>query len=178
MPGKKSKKPDKQRKRTAEAPLHERQKMISAPLEEDLRDELGRRNLPLRSGDEVEILRGDHRGTTDEVREVNLNDLKVTLEDLKEEKVDGTEIRPQIDPSNLRIIEPDLSDPEREEIVKRSGGEVKEELKREEEEVEEVEEEEEVEVEEGFKCDICGKVFDSKRGLSIHKGKSHPEYMK
>lgn len=178
MTQRKSKKPSKQRKRTAKSPLHERQKMISAPLEKDLREELGRRNLPLRSGDEVEVLRGDHRGTTDEVREVNLDDLKVTLEDFKEEKVDGTEIRPQIDPSNLRIIEPDLSDPEREEIVKRAGGEVKEELRREEEEEEVEEEEIEEEREEGFKCDICGKVFDSKRGLSIHKGKSHPEYMK
>lgn len=175
MAANKSKKPDKQRKKLAEEPIHRRRKRAAAPLEKDLREELGRKNLPLRSGDEVEVSRGDHAGATSEVRKVDLKNLRVTLEDVKGEKVDGTEIHPEIDPSNLKIIEPDLSDREREKIVERAGGEVREEFKEvEEEEVEEVEEE----VEEGFKCEVCGDLFDSKRGLNIHKGKVHPEYMK
>jgi large subunit ribosomal protein L24 len=171
-----TKDPTKQRRQRKDAPIHRRQKLVTAPLEKGLRDELGRRNLPLRSGDEVEVVRGDFKGKTSDVRDVDLDDLKVTLEDVKREKVDGTEVRPKIDPSNLMIVEPDLSDPEREAIVERAGGKVKEEFKKKaEEEGEEIEEEEK---EEGFKCEICGNVYDSKRGLSIHKGKSHPEYMK
>lgn len=173
----KTRKPGKQRKRNAEAPMHRRQKKMSALLEKDLRKDLGRRSLPLKSGDGVRVMRGDFRNTEDEVRNVDLGKMKVTLEDLKKEKVDGTEVRPSLDPSNLIITEPDLSDEEREKIVKRSGGEVAEELKHSEEEREE-EEGEETEGEEGFKCEICGDTFDSKQGLSVHKGKAHPDYMK
>ncbi|MFP4116625.1 MAG: 50S ribosomal protein L24 [Candidatus Aenigmatarchaeota archaeon] len=172
----KTKKPDKQRKRAAEAPMHRRQKKVSAILEKDLRDDFGRRSLPLRNGDEVKVMRGDFKGKEDEVRGVDLKNMKVTLENLENEKVDGTEVRPKIDPSNLMILEPDLSDREREEIIKRSGGEVSEEFKKTEEE--EVEEEEEKTEEEGFKCEICGDTFDSKQGLNVHKGKAHPDYMK
>ncbi len=174
----KTKKPDKQRKRAAEAPLHRRQKKLSAILEKDLREDFGRRNLPLRSGDEVKVMRGDFKGKEDKVRDVDLNDTKVTLEDLEVEKVDGTEVRPKLDPSNLMILDPDLSDREREDIIKRSGGEVSEEFKKEKEEVEEEKEEEEEEEQEGFKCEICGDTFDSKQGLNVHKGKAHPDYMK
>lgn len=172
-----SSKPEKQRKKMSEAPAHKRQDMVSSILEKDLREEFGRRNLQLKSGDEVEVMRGDFKGETSEVRKVDLNDLKVTLEDVTKEKVDGTETRPKIDPSNLMIIEPDLSDPEREEIIERSGGEVKEEFKAPKEEEGE-EEEVEKEEEKGFKCDICGDSFDSKRGLNIHKGKAHPDHVK
>lgn len=176
----KTKKPGKQRKRNAEAPMHRRQKKMSALLEKDLREDLERRNLPLKSGDEVKVMRGDFKDTEDEIRDVDLGSMKVTLENLKKEKVDGTEVRPKLDPSNIMILEPDLSDREREEIVKRSGGEVAEELKHKEEEEteEETEEGEETEEEEGFKCEICGDTFDSKQGLSVHKGKAHPDYVK
>lgn len=173
----KSKKPGKQRKKIMNAPMHKRQKMMSALLEKDLRNDLNRRSLPLRSGDKVKVMRGDFKDAEDKVRNVDLDSLKVTLEDLKEEKVDGTEVRPKIDPSNLMIVEPDLSDKRREKIVERSGGEVAEELKKKEDEEPEEEPEEE-EKEEGFKCEICGDVFDSKRGLGVHKGRVHPEYMK
>ncbi len=173
----KSKKPKKQRKEAAMAPNHTRQKKVAAVLEPDLRKELGRRNLPLRSGDKVKVMRGDFSGTEDKIHSVNLKKLKVTLEDLKKENVGGMEVRPKIDPSNLMIIEPNLSDEKRGKIVKRSGGEISEELKHEKKE-ERMEEETKETEERGFKCEICGDTFDSKRGLSIHKGKAHPDYMK
>ncbi|MFP4115857.1 MAG: 50S ribosomal protein L24 [Candidatus Aenigmatarchaeota archaeon] len=171
-----SKKPKKQRKEVSRTPLHRRQRKVSALLERSLREEFDRRNLPLRSGDEVRIMKGDFKGTEDEVHEVDLRKQKVTLEDLNVEKVDGTEVRPKIDPSNLMILDPDLSDKMRSKIVERAGGEVSEEFT--EAESEEEEEEEEGKKEEGFRCEICGDVFDSKRGLNIHKGQKHPEYMK
>ena len=172
----KSKKPRKQRKENANVALHRRQKKVSVILEKDLRKEFERRNIPLKTGDEVRVMRGDFKGTEDEVRSVDLNNMKVTLENLEIEKVDGTEVRPKLDPSNLMIVEPDLSDEKRSKIIERAGGEISEEFKETEEEVEEEENEEETE--EGFKCEICGDVFDSKRGLSVHKGQKHPEYMK
>lgn len=162
------------------ATVHKKRRQVSVTLEAGLRDDFGKRSLPLRSGDEVEVMRGDWKGLTSDVREIDTKKGKVILEDLQEEKVDGTEVHPPVDPSNLRIVAPDLSDPMREKAIERSGGEVKEELKEveEEEEAEEEETEEEEKPEEGFQCEICGDTFTSKRGRNIHKGKSHPEYMK
>ncbi len=173
----KTKKPGKQRKMSLNAPMHKRQKKMRAVLEKDLREDFNKRSLGLKSGDEVKVMRGDFKDKESEVRDIDLKNLKVTLEDVKKEKVDGTEVRPKIDPSNLMIIDPDLSDKKREDIIKRSGGEVAEEFK----EVKEEEEGEDTETKEhaeGFKCEICGDVFDSKRGLGVHKGKAHPDYMK
>ncbi len=173
----KSKRPGKQRKGALESPMHRKQKMLSAVLEKSLREDLNIRSMQIRSGDKVKVMRGDERGKEDKVRKVDLKKRKVTLEDLKVEKVDGTEVRPYVDPSNLMILEPDMSDERRSKIVERAGGEVSEELKKEDEEEEEEKQAEEKE-KTGFKCEICGDVFDSKRGLSIHRGKSHPEYTK
>lgn len=182
-----TKKPSKQRKRRFESPKHRRQKMVTSLLSPELRDEFGRRSMPLRSGDEVRVMRGDFKGEESKVKDVDLKNLKVTLEDVKSEKVDGTEYNPKLAPSNLMIIDPDIQDRKREKIVERSGGEVKEEYKEadEEEIEEEVETEEsaeeemtEEEDESGFKCEICGEVYDSKQGLNVHKGKKHPEYNK
>lgn len=176
----KSKKARKQRRSAAEAPLHRKQKMVSAPLNDKLRRELGRRSMSLREGDKVKVMRGDESGTESKVKGVNLSKGRVTLEDAKKEKPDGTEVHTEFHPSNLMIVKPDLSDRAREKIVERVGGEVEEELKEREEEVEteEEEKEEEEQKKSGFKCEICGKTYDSKQGLNIHKGKSHPEHTK
>lgn len=178
-----TKDPKKQRKRRYNSPMHRRQKLVSSLLSSELREEFGRRNMPLRKGDEVKVMRGKFRGVESKVKSVDLNNLKVTLEDVKSEKVDGTETNPKLAASNLMIIDPKMQDRKREKIVERSGGVVKEEYKEPEEEEEEeevVEEAEEKEEEEisGFKCEICGETYDSKQGLNIHKGKKHPEYKK
>ncbi|MFB6361673.1 MAG: 50S ribosomal protein L24, partial [Halobacteriales archaeon] len=51
--------PRKQRKRMAEAPLHERHRQVRATLDEDLREEYDQRNVRVNAGDTVEVMRGD-----------------------------------------------------------------------------------------------------------------------
>ncbi|RLM56972.1 50S ribosomal protein L24 [Halobellus sp. Atlit-31R] len=109
-----TKQPRKQRTRTQNAPLHERQNQVRATLSDDLREEYGQRNVRVNAGDTVEVLRGDYAGTEAEVVEVDLRDATVHVEDVTVEKADGEEVPRPLDASNLRVTELDLEDERRE----------------------------------------------------------------
>ncbi|MFB6076432.1 MAG: 50S ribosomal protein L24 [Candidatus Aenigmatarchaeota archaeon] len=173
----KTKNPKKQRKQIYNRPHHMSHKDLSVNLSEELRDEFETRNISLREGDEVKVMRGDFKGKSGEVREIDRKGRKVKIDGVEREKTDGTEVHVPISPSNLMIIDPDMSDRMRRKVIERVGGEIEEEMMEEREEEEE-EKEEDKETEKGFKCEICGDVFDSKRGLSIHKSRKHKDYMK
>ena len=108
-----SKQPRKQRKALYNAPAHARGKHLSATLSKDLRADLGKRSLPLRSGDKVRVLRGDFKGHEGEVLTVDYGSYKVTIEDVTLAKPDGTSTFLPVDPSNLMIIDADLKDDRR-----------------------------------------------------------------
>jgi large subunit ribosomal protein L24 len=105
--------PRKQRKRTAEAPLHERHRQVRATLEEDLREEYDQRNVRVNAGDTVEVMRGDAAGESGEVVDVDLKAGTVSVEDVTIEKADGEEVPRPLDASNLRVTDLDLSDDRR-----------------------------------------------------------------
>ena len=108
-----SKQPRKQRKALYNAPAHARGKHLSASLCKDLREKLGTRSLPLRTGDKVTVLRGDFKGHEGEVLSVDYGSYKVTIEDVTLSKPDGTATFLPVDPSNLVIIDADLKDDRR-----------------------------------------------------------------
>lgn len=166
-----SKQPRKQRKKVYKAPLHRRQKLLVATLDKKLRKKFNKRSMPLRKGDKVEVLRGSFKGIRSNVRDVDLKRLKVTLEDVKREKVEGTEVHIFLNPSNLKIIDPDMSDKKRQKIVKRVKGEF---------EVKKKEKKKEVKKEKikGYKCPYCGKIFENKVELNEHVAKEHKKYVK
>ncbi|MFC6724052.1 50S ribosomal protein L24 [Halobium palmae] len=106
--------PRKQRNRKRDAPLHERQKQVRAPLSPELRDEYGRRNVRVNAGDTVEVLRGDFAGAEAEVARVDLSDEAVFVEEVVVEKADGEEVLRPLDASNVRVVDLDLEDERRE----------------------------------------------------------------
>ena len=108
-----SKQPRKQRKALYNAPAHARGKYLSATLSKDLRADLGKRTLPVRSGDKVRVLRGDFKGHEGEVLDVDYGSYKVTIEDVTLSKPDGTAVFLPVDPSNLMIIDADTKDDRR-----------------------------------------------------------------
>ncbi|MBE6498425.1 MAG: 50S ribosomal protein L24 [Methanobrevibacter sp.] len=108
-----SKQPRKQRKALYNAPAHARGKHLSASLSKDLREKVGKRSLPLRTGDKVRVLRGDFAGQEGEVLTVDYGSYKVTIEEVTLSKPDGTATFLPVDPSNLVIIDADLSDDKR-----------------------------------------------------------------
>ena len=74
--------PRKQRKARYTAPAHARGKHLSATLSKDLRADLGKRSLPVKSGDKVRVLRGDFKGHEGEVLTVDYGSYKVTVEEV------------------------------------------------------------------------------------------------
>ena len=77
------------------------------------RKDLGKRSLPVRSGDKVRVLRGDFKGHEGEILDVDYNSYKVTIEDVTLSKSDGTAVFLPVDPSNLMIIDADTKDDRR-----------------------------------------------------------------
>jgi large subunit ribosomal protein L24 len=115
----KSSQPRKQRKEMFNAPLHKRQKMIAAHLAKPLIKQFNRRSLPLRKGDEVKVMRGEHSGETGKVSKINLKRLKVYIENIKTKKVSGQEVQIPFHPSNIMITNPVIEDEKRKKILRR-----------------------------------------------------------
>lgn len=117
-----SKQPRKQRKYRYNAPMHERKKMVAAHLGKELRAKLStkKRNAPVHRGDKVKLMRGEKRGHTGKVIEVDLADLKVYVEGVAQRTAKGVEKLAPLDPSNLLIIEGDFTK-DRLAMVQRSG---------------------------------------------------------
>ena len=108
-----SSQPRKQRKYRANAPLHRRQRMLSAHLAKDLRQQLKRRSAPLRKGDEVKVMKGEHRGRYGKVEKTDLQGLRVMIDTIKARKASGEEVMISIDPSNLLITKLSAGDKRR-----------------------------------------------------------------
>jgi large subunit ribosomal protein L24 len=115
-----SKQPRKQRKYRYNAPLHVRQKFVSAHLAEALKTRFGKRSLPLRKGDEVKVMVGTKKGFRGKIERIDLKRSKIYIEGLNVKKVDGSEVLRAIEPSNLLLVEPKMDDKRRQMIVERS----------------------------------------------------------
>ncbi len=106
----KSKKPSKQRKRLFQAPLHRRIKIMSVHLSRELREKYGRRSFPIRVGDTVRVLRGDHKDTEGKVIRIDRKKYRVYIENIYRENSRGDRVYIPIHYSNLMIVDLDLSD--------------------------------------------------------------------
>ena len=114
-----SKKPRKQRKYRAKAPLHLRKKLISIHLSKDLIKKYGKRNMPTRKGDKVKILRGQFRKKDGKIERVDRKRNKIFVAGIELVKKDGSKALRPIDPSNVMIIELNLDDKKRKAKVER-----------------------------------------------------------
>jgi large subunit ribosomal protein L24 len=112
-------KPTKQRKKLFQAPDHVRYKLFAAPLSPELRASHGVKNLPVRSGDAVRIMRGDQKGFEGKITSVNRRKYRVFVEGLTREKVDGTAIFVPVHPSKVMITHLNLDDKWRKKILER-----------------------------------------------------------
>jgi len=110
--------PRKQRKRLYNAPAHLRHKLMAAPLSPELAAK-GAKTLPVRKGDTVRVVRGDHIGFEGKVNQVDLKRYRIFLEGLTREKVDGTNIFVSVHPSKVVIKKLKLDDKWRKAIVER-----------------------------------------------------------
>jgi large subunit ribosomal protein L24 len=125
----KSKKPRKQRKFLYQAPLHIRRKLMAAHLSKELIKKYKTRSIPLRKGDEVEIMRGEFKGKRGKVAKVDLKKYRIYVEGITRKKSIGTQALVPIHPSKVRIINLNLEDKRRVKILERKSKKVEHEKK-------------------------------------------------
>jgi large subunit ribosomal protein L24 len=111
--------PGKQRKMLFNAPAHIRHKLMAAPLSPELLAQRGIKTLPVRKGDTVRIMRGDHKGFEGKISRVDLKRYRVFLEGLTREKVDGTTVFVALHPSKVMIKTLNLDDKLRKAVLER-----------------------------------------------------------
>jgi len=110
---KSSKQPRKQRKYVANAPLHLKRKFISVNLSKELRKNHEKRNVPLRKGDKVKIMRGKFKNKQGKVVEIKIKTLKIFVENIQTKKQDNSKVNVPLRASNLQIVELNLDDKRR-----------------------------------------------------------------
>ena len=128
----KSVQPRKQRKYRHNAPLHIRHKFLSVNLTPEIRSRFEKRSMPVRKGDEVEVMRGSVKGLRGTVNRVDMKNSKIYVEEIKVKKVDGSEVMRPLQPSNLKIVKLVLDDKRRQMVIDRAEKKPKKKIKKEE----------------------------------------------
>jgi large subunit ribosomal protein L24 len=105
--------PRKQHKFIANAPLHIMHKFLSANLSKALRELHGKRSLPLKTGDEVLVMRGKFKKKTAKVTSVDIKKGFVYLEGMQRTKKEGTKVNIPFNASTLQIKSLNLEDKRR-----------------------------------------------------------------
>ena len=99
----KTKKPNKQRKRRYNIKYHERSKLFTARLDDNLKEEWGIRRLPLRKDDEVRIIKGELINVEGKVLSLNRKTGKIEIEEATLEKKGGATYYVPISTSNVLL---------------------------------------------------------------------------
>jgi len=99
-----STKPTKQRKYRTNAPLHVKDKLVSANLDKELREELGTRSINIRTGDRVKVMRGDDSGAEGIVNNIDRENTKIYINGVEAERTDGSTSQKPFAPSNVQIV--------------------------------------------------------------------------
>jgi len=108
-----SRQPRKQKKNSANAPLHIKRKLLSVNLSKELRKKYKRRNIPARKGDSVKVMRGKFKGKNGKIISIDTKSSKIKIEGIMIKKQDGSKVAVKIHPSNLQIIDLNLDDKKR-----------------------------------------------------------------
>jgi len=103
----------KQRKYRYNAPLHIKSKFLNTHLDASLRKKYNVRALRVRKGDTVKVVAGQFKGKTGKVEKVDAQYVKVFVAGIENHRKDGSKSLIPLQPSNLMIIDLDLSDNKR-----------------------------------------------------------------
>ncbi|CDS13544.1 hypothetical protein LRAMOSA05720 [Lichtheimia ramosa] len=93
----------KSRKAHFTASSNERRKIMSSPLSKELREKYNTRSIPVRTDDEVMIVRGSFKGREGKVVQVYRKKWVIHVERVNREKVNGATVPIGVHPSNVVI---------------------------------------------------------------------------
>merc|ERR1711924_375139 len=110
------------RKNHFTAPSSERRVIMSAALSKELRAQYGKRSIPVRTGDEVQIVRGTKKSQdrSAKVTAVYRRKFVIQIEKLEKERNSGQPVKLGIHPSNVVITKLKI-DKDRQAILDRAG---------------------------------------------------------
>jgi len=114
--------PRKQRKYRFNAPINTRVNFLSVNLSKELRAKYGTRNVKLRTGDKVKVLRGKFKSKEGTVEEINTKKMKIFISKIEITKKEGSKVKVPQNPTNLQIIELKLDDKKRKEKLAKFKG--------------------------------------------------------
>jgi len=117
----KSKIPRKQRNFLRKGKLHLIKHVIKAPLSPQLREKYHTRSMGLRVGDLVKIMKGDYKGQTGKIESIQIKKQIVYISNITIEKANGSKSKVPFKPSNLMILELNMSDKWRNKILERKN---------------------------------------------------------
>jgi large subunit ribosomal protein L24 len=119
--------PRKQRLAQFTAHTTKRRRLMSVPLSRDLRARYGRRQMPIRKGDTVRVLRGSYIGREERVARVDRRSYSVTLDNITV-KTGEAKLKPlPIRTNHLLLTRLNLADPWRRRVLRVPEGEAVEE---------------------------------------------------
>lgn len=98
---------------------------MSSHLSKELRGKHTVRSLPIRKGDEVTILRGEHKGTSGKVITVYRKRWYINIERVTRDKNNGQSVPVPIHPSNVQITKIKMSK-DRKNLIERKARGIKE----------------------------------------------------
>ena len=95
----------KQRKYHENAPLHTKHRFMASNLSKELRKKLGTRNVAVRKGDTVKIMRGKFKKKTGKTSMIDVKRERISIEGIQTQKKDGTKINVYFHPSKIQITD-------------------------------------------------------------------------
>ncbi|TPX67956.1 hypothetical protein SpCBS45565_g03508 [Spizellomyces sp. 'palustris'] len=110
----------KSRKAHFSAPSSLRRKIMSAPLDKELREKHHCRSIPIRKDDEVKIVRGTYNGREGKVTTVYRKKWCIYVEKVTRDKVNGASVQIPIHPSKVVITKLKL-DKDRKDLLERKA---------------------------------------------------------
>ena len=116
---KSSEQPRKQVKFRANAPNHVKRTFMGATLDKSLREKYGRRNIEVRKGDEVKIMRGKFKGKQGKVGVVDVKRTRIQVDGVQRTKQGGEKLETWFHPSKIKIIILNVEDKKRLKLAKR-----------------------------------------------------------
>ena len=108
-----SKQPRKQVKFVANAPNHIKRTLMGATLDKPLRKKYNRRNIEVKKGDEVKVMRGKFKGKQGKVGTVDVKNSRIQIDGIQRTKSGGEKLITWFHPSNIKIIILDVNDNKR-----------------------------------------------------------------
>lgn len=86
---------------------------MNAHLSKELRDKYRRRHIPVKTGDKVKILRGQFKKKEGKIERVDRKKERLYINGIEIVKKEGTKVLIPVHPSNVIIVDLDMSDKKR-----------------------------------------------------------------